>query len=104
MPMRCCLGFISPTICRVNEKTAPFPNQLYNPIDMFDVHPPHRLTPYEAAKLNGTVALLPLEPIRLYGRVETMHEFLATATTSWAHALNEVNAFKKRFNFAALAS
>ncbi len=33
-----------------------------------------------------------------------MHEFLATATTSWAHALNEVNAFKKRFNFAALAS
>jgi hypothetical protein len=206
MPMRCCPGFISPTICRVNEKSAPFLNQLYNPIDMFDIHPPHaaahtwkdffihiativiglfiavgleqivetihhrhqrllleeqmhdvlasdsqyvafdmrelrdaraywvelataiaarrlgqapktepkagdprsaifirlpRLTPYEAAKLNGTVALLPLERIRLYGRVETMHEFLATATTSWAHALNEVNAFKKRFNFAA---
>lgn len=60
-----------------------------------------RLTPYEAAKLNGTVALLPLERIRLYGRIETMHEYLVTATTSWARALTDANAFKKRFNFAA---
>lgn len=60
-----------------------------------------RLTPYEAAKLNGTVALLPLERIRLYGRIEIMHEILSNSAASWTRALSEANAFKKRFNFAA---
>jgi len=56
------------------------------------------LAPYDAAKENGTVALLSSEQIRIYNRVDSQRGFLLNAVTVFNDALSGVNAFNDRFD------
>lgn len=53
--------------------------------------------PYEAAKENGTVALLPAEEIRLYNRIVFQRALYDTERDKWLWALIDISAFRERF-------
>lgn len=53
--------------------------------------------PYEAAKENGTIALLPAGEMRLYHRVDIQRGYLSETITDWFHALYELETFEKQF-------
>jgi hypothetical protein len=55
------------------------------------------LAPYEAAKANGTVALLPGNRIRIYNRVALAREFAGTVRDHWFEGLSALEAFHERF-------
>jgi hypothetical protein len=55
------------------------------------------LAPYEAAKTNGTVALLPNDRVRIYNRVAIASELLATVRDRWFEGLAALAAFHKRY-------
>ncbi|HEV2700780.1 MAG TPA: hypothetical protein VGV09_04055 [Steroidobacteraceae bacterium] len=56
------------------------------------------LAPYEAAKENGTVALLPADRIRIYNRIESQGGYLANAVIKLNDAMAALNAFNLRFD------
>ena len=56
------------------------------------------LAAYEAAKDNGTVALLAGERIRLYNRIALQRSLLMTVINLWDEDLMAMNAFIKRFD------
>lgn len=58
------------------------------------------LAPYEAAKANGTVALLSSDRIRLYNRLSLQHDLTRSAFDRWFDELSTVDAFVKRFEYA----
>jgi hypothetical protein len=58
------------------------------------------LAPYEAAKENGTVALLSTQRIRLYNRVALQRELLRNVYERWFEDLAAVDAFRKRFDYS----
>jgi hypothetical protein len=54
--------------------------------------------PYEVARQNGTVALLPSDESRMYNRMSLQREiYLATAITNWFHAILEMESFEEQF-------
>ena len=55
------------------------------------------LAPYEAAKENGTVALLPGNRIRIYNRVALARELAWTVRDHWFEGLAALEAFHERF-------
>ena len=55
------------------------------------------LAPYEAAKENGTVALLSGNRIRIYNRVALAREFAGTVRDHWFEGLSALEAFHERF-------
>jgi hypothetical protein len=55
------------------------------------------LAPYEAAKENGTVALLPDHRIRIYNRVALARELAWTVRDHWFEGLSTLEAFHERF-------
>jgi len=55
------------------------------------------LAPYEAAKENGTVALLPGNRIRIYNRVALARELAWTVRDHWFEGLSALEAFHERF-------
>ena len=59
------------------------------------------LAPYEAAKDNGTIALLSSQRIRLYNRVAFQREMLKTVYANWFEDLAAIGAFKRRFDYSA---
>jgi hypothetical protein len=59
------------------------------------------LAPYEAAKENGTVALLPPDRIRMYNRIESQGTFLLNTVSRFDNALAAVNSFNARFDQSA---
>ncbi len=59
------------------------------------------LAPYEAAKDNGTIALLANQRIRLYNRIALQRSLTLTVSNQWLDDLAAMNAFKKRFDPAA---
>jgi hypothetical protein len=59
------------------------------------------LAPYEAAKDNGTTALLSNQRIRLYNRIALQRGLMLTVSNQWLDDLAAMNAFKKRLDPAA---
>ena len=55
------------------------------------------LAPYEAAKENGTVALLSGDRIRIYNRVAVAREFAGAVRDHWFEGLSALEAFHERF-------
>jgi hypothetical protein len=55
------------------------------------------LAPYEAAKENGTVALLPGNRIRIYNRDALARELAWTVRDHWFDGLSTLEAFHERF-------
>ena len=55
------------------------------------------LAPYEAAKQNGMVALLPIERIRIYNRMTIQLGFFTEASREWRIGLGMLDEFKERF-------
>jgi hypothetical protein len=55
------------------------------------------LAPYEAAKENGTVALLSGNRIRIYNRVALARELAWTVRDHWFEGLSALEAFQERF-------
>jgi hypothetical protein len=55
------------------------------------------LAPYEAAKENGTVALLSGNRIGIYNRVALASEFAGTVRDHWFEGLSALEAFHERF-------
>jgi hypothetical protein len=53
--------------------------------------------PYEAAKENGTIALLPAEEIRLFNRIVFQRELYDTERDHWLWSLVDLSAFHERF-------
>ncbi|HEY4750500.1 MAG TPA: hypothetical protein VIH60_08940 [Steroidobacteraceae bacterium] len=59
------------------------------------------LAPYEAAKENGTVALLSSQRIRLYNRLALQRDLLRGVYDHWFEDLAAMDAFVKRFDYSA---
>jgi hypothetical protein len=55
------------------------------------------LAPYEAAKQDGTVALLSSDEIRLYNRMALQRDFFMGGITDWFHDSRALEAFEERF-------
>lgn len=59
------------------------------------------LGPFEAARENGTIALLGLDRIRLYNRIASQHEFVALDLAEYRKSNRALSAFRKRFDTAS---
>jgi hypothetical protein len=55
------------------------------------------IAPYEAAKENGTVALLASDDIRLYNRLALQRDFLLDDVTDWKESNRALDSFEQRF-------
>ena len=55
------------------------------------------LAPYEIAKQNGTVGLLPTMRLRQYARIALARDYLLTDRVSFTAAIEELEAFQKRY-------
>jgi hypothetical protein len=55
------------------------------------------MAPYESAKENGTVGLLPVERIRIYNRVYLQRQLLITVLQSWQSGTAALAEFTERF-------
>jgi hypothetical protein len=55
------------------------------------------MAPYDAAKQNGTIALLPFGPLSIYNRVDFQRQLLLTADAQYLVALRALSAFEERF-------
>jgi hypothetical protein len=55
------------------------------------------LAPYEAAKENGTVALLPTDRLRLYSRISYARDLTAASRDRWYVGLTALAAFRERY-------
>jgi hypothetical protein len=53
--------------------------------------------PYEAARENGTVALLPADTIRIYNRLGYQRDLLLSEQARFQMAMDDVAAFRERF-------
>lgn len=61
------------------------------------------LAPYQAAKENGTVALLDSERIGLYNRISFQREILQTISNRWMGAIESMDAFRARYDYSPAA-
>jgi hypothetical protein len=55
------------------------------------------MAPYDAAKQNGTIALLPFGPLSIYNRMDFQRQLLLTADAQYLVALRALSAFQERF-------
>lgn len=55
------------------------------------------LAPYEAARQNGMIALLPIERIRIYNRIAVQQDLLIATMRDWLAGLAVLGAFHERF-------
>jgi hypothetical protein len=55
------------------------------------------LAPYEAAKENGTVALLPTDRLRLYNRISYARDLTAASRDRWYAGLTALASFRERY-------
>jgi hypothetical protein len=55
------------------------------------------MAPYDAAKQNGTIALLPFGPLSIYNRMDFQRQLLLTADAQYLTALRALSAFQERF-------
>jgi len=55
------------------------------------------LAPYDAAKENGTIALLSSDRLRIYNRIAFQREIMSTVRERWFDSLTSIEAFQERF-------
>jgi hypothetical protein len=55
------------------------------------------LAPYDAAKENGTIALLSSDRLRIYNRIAFQREIMSTVRERWFDSLGSIEAFQERF-------
>jgi hypothetical protein len=55
------------------------------------------MAPLDAAKQNGTIALLPTERMRIYNRIALQRDFQQTALDAWLVSVDAFSAFHERF-------
>jgi hypothetical protein len=55
------------------------------------------MAPYDSAKENGTVSLLPVERIRIYNRLYFQRQLLITVLQNWQLAITALAEFSERF-------
>jgi type II secretory pathway pseudopilin PulG len=55
------------------------------------------LAPYEAAKENGTVALLPTDRLRLYSRISYARDLTGASRDRWYIGLTALGSFRERY-------
>jgi hypothetical protein len=55
------------------------------------------MAPLDAAKQNGTIALLSTERMRIYNRIALQRDFQQTALDSWLVSVDAFSAFHERF-------
>jgi hypothetical protein len=55
------------------------------------------MAPYDSAKENGTVGLLPVERIRIYNRLYFQRQLLVTVLQNWQAATTALAEFSERF-------
>jgi hypothetical protein len=55
------------------------------------------MAPYDAAKQNGTIAMLPFGPLSIYNRMDFQRQLLLTADAQYLVALRALSAFQERF-------
>jgi hypothetical protein len=55
------------------------------------------LAPYEAAKENGTVALLPTDQLRLYSRLSYARDLTGASRDRWYVGLTALSSFRERY-------
>jgi hypothetical protein len=55
------------------------------------------MAPYDAAKQNGTIALLPFGPLSIYNRIDFQRQLLLSADAQYLGALRALSAFQERF-------
>jgi hypothetical protein len=55
------------------------------------------LAPYDAAKENGTIALLSSNRLRIYNRIAFQREIMSTVREHWFDSLRSIEAFQERF-------
>jgi hypothetical protein len=55
------------------------------------------LAPYDAAKENGTIALLSSDRLRIYNRIAFQREIMSTVRERWFDSLASMAAFQERF-------
>ena len=60
--------------------------------------PPLSLGSYEASKINGSVALLGLNRVRLYDRIEFQQNLMISTFQNFVNSISEVQAFANRFD------
>jgi hypothetical protein len=60
--------------------------------------PPPNLGPYEAAKTNGSVSLLSLNRVRVFGRIEFQHSLMLNTFQHFFDGLGDLREFADRFN------
>jgi hypothetical protein len=61
------------------------------------------LAPYDAARENGTVALLNAQRIRLYNRLALQRELLLGVYQHWFDDIEALDAFRHRFDYSSSA-
>lgn len=59
------------------------------------------LAPYDAAKQSGTVAYLPTERVRIYGRLAFQREILLVTRDRWVDAITALGIFNERYEDSA---
>jgi len=55
------------------------------------------LAPYEAARQNGMIALLPIERIRIYNRIAVQQDLFMATARDWLAGVAALGAFHERF-------
>jgi hypothetical protein len=81
---------------RLEGRSVPAPPAETDPRN-FNYAPPPDLGAYDAAKANGTVALLSLDKIRLYDRVAVSNEMMQVDFRGFFTAMSALRKFRLRF-------
>jgi hypothetical protein len=81
---------------RLNSQTSsPQPPANDSRMATFPAFP--SLAPYDAAKENGTIALLSSDRLRIYNRIAFQREIMSTLREHWFDSLGSIEAFQERF-------
>ena len=79
------------------ERQTPSPQPPANDARMATFPAFPSLAPYDAAKENGTIALLSSDRLRIYNRVAFQREIMSTVREHWFDSLRSLEAFQERF-------
>jgi len=80
---------------RIAGGSKPAPS-VFDPRNVTYVPPPN-LGSFDAAKTNGSISLLGLNRVRLYGRIEFQHDLMLRSFYHFFDTLSEIRAFVFRF-------
>jgi hypothetical protein len=82
---------------RLHGQTQPPAPSAQDPRSGATMHIFPSMAPYDAAKQNGTIALLPFGPLSIYNRIDFQRQLLLTADAQYLVALRALSAFQERF-------